>query len=130
MLEFKNSIGERLARRLNPSSKNHTLVQVQSEEHRNTDSERENEILTANQHGKDYNGGSSSQLWTPTVLRPWVFVAFATLFIAILIVVQVLYSVSIKNNGISASDAKFRYLWTYGPTAGRLLFLRMRGEQC
>ncbi|KAB8213305.1 hypothetical protein BDV33DRAFT_69402 [Aspergillus novoparasiticus] len=128
MLEFKNSIGERLARRLNPSSKNHTLVQVQSEEHRNTDSGRENETLTAHYHEKDYNGGSTSQLWTPTVLRPWVFVAFATLFIAILIVVQVLYSVSIKNDGISASDAKYRYLWTYGPTAVLIIVAGVWGQ--
>lgn len=126
MLEFKNSIGERLARRLNPGSKNHTLIQVQSEEHRDTDPSRENDTLTASYHGPDKNGGSPFQLWTPTVLRPWAFVAFATLFIAILIVVQVLYSVSTKNNGISASDAKYRYLWTYGPTAGRLLFSQTR----
>ncbi|KAE8413140.1 hypothetical protein BDV36DRAFT_39644 [Aspergillus pseudocaelatus] len=128
MLEFKNSIGERLARRFNPGSKNHTLVQVQSEEHRDTDPSRENDTLTASYHGPDKNGGSSSQLWTPTVLRPWAFVAFATLFIAILIVVQVLYSVSTKNNGISASDAKYRYLWTYGPTAVLIIVAGIWGQ--
>ena len=121
MLEFSNSIGERLARRLKPGSKNHTLAQVQSEEPRDRDPRHDNERLTASYHEQDDNGGSPSRLWTPTVLRPWAFVAFAALFIAILIVVQVLYSVSIKNNGISASDAKYRYLWTYGPTAGRLM---------
>ncbi|KAB8259372.1 hypothetical protein BDV32DRAFT_59412 [Aspergillus pseudonomiae] len=128
MLEFSNSIGERLARRLKPGSKNHTLVQVQSEEPRDRDPRHDNERLTASYHEQDDNGGSPSRLWTPTVLRPWAFVAFAALFIAILIVVQVLYSVSIKNNGISASDAKYRYLWTYGPTAVLIIVAGIWGQ--
>ncbi|KAE8374693.1 hypothetical protein BDV26DRAFT_295753 [Aspergillus bertholletiae] len=126
MLEFRNSIGESLAKRFNPGSKNHTLVQVRSDDYRDTNPRQENG--TSIYHGQENNRGRPSRLWTPTVLRPWAFIAFAILFIGILIVVQVLYTVSIKNNGISASDAKYRYLWTYGPTAVLIIVAGIWGQ--
>ncbi|OJJ30791.1 hypothetical protein ASPWEDRAFT_43643, partial [Aspergillus wentii DTO 134E9] len=58
------------------------------------------------------------QMWTPIILHPLVLIAFATLFAIFLIVTEVLYHFSNKNQGLSTSDQKYHYLWTYAPTAG------------
>ncbi|PYH96857.1 hypothetical protein BO71DRAFT_396652 [Aspergillus ellipticus CBS 707.79] len=56
-------------------------------------------------------------MWIPPVLRSASLATFAVLFAAMLIVVEVLYSVSNRNKGLSTSESKYHYLWTYGPTA-------------
>ncbi|KAE8394117.1 hypothetical protein BDV23DRAFT_179921 [Aspergillus alliaceus] len=123
-----SSFAERISRKWNPAAKKHTLIQVHSHERRDTastsESSQENE--TRYEYNHQNNGGP--KLWTPAVLRPLVFVAFAVLFVIILVVVQVLYSFSSRNNGLSASDPKYRYLWTYGPTAVLIIVAGIWGQ--
>lgn len=61
------------------------------------------------------------QMWVPPMLHSMTFVAFAFLFIVFIIVIEVLYVVSNRNEGLSSSQEKYHYLWTYGPTAGKSL---------
>jgi hypothetical protein len=116
---LNSSIAERLTRRVR-GGKDHTLIHVH-----NSNFSQGSETPLTGYLGQDYshcNDGNGSQLWTPTVLRPLILVAFAVISIAILIVTEVLFAFSNRNKGISASDPKYRYLWTYGPTAGRKAF--------
>ena len=55
--------------------------------------------------------------WNPPFLRKRTLGTFALLFAAIAAALQILHSVSQKNQGIANSDDSKRYLWTYGPTA-------------
>ncbi|KAE8356872.1 hypothetical protein BDV28DRAFT_41853 [Aspergillus coremiiformis] len=98
----------------NRSAKDHTLIQI------HPDISQENETSRPGLNG--------SQLWTPVVLRSWAFIAFAVLFATILIVVEVLYNYSNRNDGLSAIDAKYRYLWTYGPTAVLIIVAGIWGQ--
>ncbi|KAI5865702.1 hypothetical protein GGS23DRAFT_603248 [Durotheca rogersii] len=50
-------------------------------------------------------------------LRRPVFITFALLFVAMIVVLEVLFGLSKRNQGVTESDAGLRYLWTYGPTA-------------
>ncbi|KIV94088.1 hypothetical protein PV10_05244 [Exophiala mesophila] len=55
--------------------------------------------------------------WNPFFLRKWVLLCFALFFALVIASLQILYSVSRKNDGIATSDGGKHYLWTYGPTA-------------
>ncbi|PWY69494.1 hypothetical protein BO70DRAFT_365747 [Aspergillus heteromorphus CBS 117.55] len=64
-----------------------------------------------------HNHGLQRQMWTPAVLQTVSLAGFAVLFAAMLIVIAVLYWLSNRNEGLSTSESKYHYLWTYGPTA-------------
>ncbi|KAH0847288.1 hypothetical protein AYO21_07323 [Fonsecaea monophora] len=55
--------------------------------------------------------------WNPFFLRPWILIAFALFFVAVIVALQVVYTVSQNNYGIATSSDENHYLWTYGPTA-------------
>lgn len=55
--------------------------------------------------------------WDPPCLRRWVVIAFVVFYVAVIVAVQVIYSVSVNNNGIATTQSGRHYLWTYGPTA-------------
>jgi hypothetical protein len=58
-----------------------------------------------------------SQLWTPTFLnRTSLFVLLAC-STAVALTLPILYTISERNNGLCATEAKLYYLWTCGPTA-------------
>lgn len=57
-------------------------------------------------------------MWTPPILRSRALIAFAVLFAALLVVVEVLFRVSNENQGLGSSEPGWHYLWTYGPTGG------------
>ncbi|KAI1385478.1 uncharacterized protein F4822DRAFT_432330 [Hypoxylon trugodes] len=57
------------------------------------------------------------QPWLPLYSRRPVFVAFAILFGAMLISLEILFTLSRKHQGLTESSSNLRYLWTYGPTA-------------
>ncbi|KAI1126924.1 hypothetical protein F5Y10DRAFT_243779 [Nemania abortiva] len=58
-----------------------------------------------------------SLTWRPFYLRRVVLLAFITIFILIIITIEILLVVSNKNSGIATGNAAQHYLWTYGPTA-------------
>ena len=66
---------------------------------------------------KDDEGESSIQLWLPQILSHRSLTAFLACFVAIAIVLPTLYIVSQHRHGLSTTDVKYHYLWTYGPTA-------------
>ncbi|GKZ37496.1 hypothetical protein AbraIFM66950_009046 [Aspergillus brasiliensis] len=62
------------------------------------------------------------QMWSPVILRSVSLAVFVVLFISFIIVIEVLYSVSTQKEGLSTSEERYHYLWTYGPTAGEPSF--------
>ncbi|KAF7585421.1 hypothetical protein BBP40_010964 [Aspergillus hancockii] len=131
------SIVERLTRKLPPGGKDHALSQVHERKYPDTTSislsspNQGSETPLAGYSGEDpnpRNNDNESHLWTPTVLRPLVFLAFAVIFVAILIATEVLFAFSNRNKGISASPPKYRYFWTYGPTAVLIIIAGIWGQ--
>ncbi|KAK2757300.1 hypothetical protein FQN54_004814 [Arachnomyces sp. PD_36] len=57
------------------------------------------------------------QMWTPFVLRRRVLLGFAFLFLVMIIALEVILLYTNRNNGLTTSDPKKHYFWTYGPTA-------------
>ncbi|KAI0012194.1 hypothetical protein F4779DRAFT_569791 [Xylariaceae sp. FL0662B] len=57
------------------------------------------------------------QSWLPLYLRRIMFIAFAVLFGAMIVALEVLFAISEQHQGLTESYASLRYLWTYGPTA-------------
>jgi hypothetical protein len=62
-------------------------------------------------------GESLNAHWKPLFLRSPVLVGFCLFSIAILVSLQVILTVSTKNNGIATSSDDKHFLWTYAPTA-------------
>jgi Protein of unknown function (DUF3433) len=56
-------------------------------------------------------------MWTPLALRWTSLTAFGLAFAVILATLEILFYFSQRNNGLGQADAKYYYLWTYGPTA-------------
>ncbi|PYI10640.1 hypothetical protein BO78DRAFT_305655 [Aspergillus sclerotiicarbonarius CBS 121057] len=73
-------------------------------------------VRTVSQSDESLAGGHP-HMWIPAMLRSMTLVAFAILFIIFIIVIEVLYSVSCQKEGLSTSQERLHYLWTYGPTA-------------
>jgi hypothetical protein len=63
--------------------------------------------------------------WIPAALRRRSLLAFIAAYTVLILVLAVLFSYSNQHDGLATSDEKFHYLWTYGPTAGRLLAQRV-----
>ena len=59
------------------------------------------------------------ELWTPFILRKATLVGLACLFLLMIVVLEVIFYLSNKYQGISTSDPQKHYLWTYGPTVCR-----------
>lgn len=86
------------------------------------------------EHSKKYSVVTSSELpdgplppegraekvntgFNPLFTRRWILLCFAILWILIVISLQVIYSVSQKQQGLATPNQKLRLVWTYGPTA-------------
>ncbi|PYI19440.1 hypothetical protein BO99DRAFT_458912 [Aspergillus violaceofuscus CBS 115571] len=80
------------------------------------------------QDGENHPIRSWRHAWTPIILRSGTLAAFALLFAAMIVVVEVLSSVSARNQGISTSDSKYHYFWTYGPTAALTVVAALWGQ--
>lgn len=61
----------------------------------------------------------SRHRWNPKFLHPATLLGFAISYAAMIAALQILYSVSQRNHGLSTTDQKLHYLWTYGPTTGK-----------
>ena len=55
--------------------------------------------------------------WRPAYLRRRILCAFGLLFIGLTITLQLLLSISNKNQGLTSASSNLHYLWTFGPTA-------------
>ncbi|RAH42332.1 DUF3433 domain-containing protein [Aspergillus brunneoviolaceus CBS 621.78] len=80
------------------------------------------------QDGENHHAHPWRQAWTPTILRSATLVAFALLFAAMIVVIEVLSSVSARNQGLGTSESKYHYLWTYGPTAALTIVAALWGQ--
>lgn len=60
---------------------------------------------------------ASTQLWLPMLLKRFSLAGFLTCFLAIAIILPVLYAVSERRKGLSTANSRHHYGWTYGPTA-------------
>jgi hypothetical protein len=67
---------------------------------------------------------SVRQLWVPFVLQSASILLFIGAFTISLICIIILFIISNRRNGIASVNSKYYYLWTYGPTAGKLIFIR------
>lgn len=61
--------------------------------------------------------------WTPTLNRRRIICGFLLVHILLIVAVSVLAFYSAHNQGLATAEAKLRYSWTYGPTAGLLLLI-------
>lgn len=55
--------------------------------------------------------------FNPLFTRRWILLCFAILWVLIIISLQVIYTVSEKQEGLATPNTKLRLIWTYGPTA-------------
>jgi hypothetical protein len=62
-----------------------------------------------------------AELWIPWSLRCRFLISNCLLFAVFIVVLEVLYSISQRHNGLASSEEKLYYLWTYGPTASRYI---------
>lgn len=63
----------------------------------------------------------AAKRWTSFWLRKRVLIAFIVVFVAIFVALQVLYSISERDHGLTTSNDDYHYLWTYGPTGSMAL---------
>lgn len=72
-----------------------------------------------------FDQGHSARLWQPFFLRRSTFLAFIASFVALLAAIVTVYCYAARGDGkqgITTKGWNYYYLWTYGPTAGELLF--------
>ncbi|KAH6654280.1 hypothetical protein BKA67DRAFT_274348 [Truncatella angustata] len=60
--------------------------------------------------------------WRPFYLRRMVLLAFVAVMVIMTIALEVMYSLSVKRQGLVQSQSNLRYLWTYGPTTVLVVF--------
>jgi hypothetical protein len=60
-------------------------------------------------------------LWRPSYLQRSVLVGFAAVFGLLIILLQILYAISSRNQGLGSNNSDFNFLWTYGPAAAMTL---------
>lgn len=58
--------------------------------------------------------------WRPLMLRRWVLLAFAIVFLLLIASLEIILKVSTDRHGFGPTDSKLYYVWTYGPTAGKI----------
>lgn len=58
-----------------------------------------------------------AQLWLPNSLKIHSHTVFLAAFLALAVALPALYATSERRHGLSTTDVKYHYLWTYGPTA-------------
>jgi hypothetical protein len=57
--------------------------------------------------------------WRPLMLRRWVLITFAVLFILLIGTLEIILKVSTDRNGFGPAETNLYYVWTYGPTVGK-----------
>jgi hypothetical protein len=67
---------------------------------------------------------STTKLWTPLWLRRATLFGFSITFVALLMILSTLYSISVRKHGLGTSVQNYHYAWTYGPT---LVFVLISG---
>jgi hypothetical protein len=67
---------------------------------------------------------TTNRLWAPFVLRPVAILLFIGTFTIISICTIIFFIASNRHNGIASVNSNYYYLWTYGPTAGKLTFIQ------
>jgi len=67
---------------------------------------------------------SARQLWAPFVLQPAAILLSIGAFTISSIGIIILFVISNRQNGIASVNSNYYYLWTYGPTAGKLKFIQ------
>jgi len=79
---------------------------------------------------KDNEPIQRTELWTPFFLSKLAFVEFGFSFVAVAVVLGLLYAYSERNQGLATTGESMHYLWTYGPTAGVVGLNLTRRHKC
>ena len=79
-------------------------------------------IETCNQDGKESDERQGFSMWNPVWLWRTTLAGFMVVLILLIIALIVLYHFSNLHHGLSTQFPKHHYGWTYGPTAGGLMF--------
>jgi hypothetical protein len=53
------------------------------------------------------------------MLRSWVLILLAIMFVLLIGTLEVILKLSTDRNGFGPTESNLYYVWTYGPTAGR-----------
>lgn len=69
--------------------------------------------------------GYSYGMWTSVWLRPRTIMAFAAIFLALLLATAIIFHVAKANNGLATQQEHNHYAWTYGPTAVLTILLSL-----
>ena len=90
-----------------------------------------NGLTPANSVAENYNEAiQRTELWTPFFLSKLALVEFGFSFVAVAVVLSLLYAYSVRNQGLATTDESMHYLWTYGPTAGEIGIYLTRRHKC
>jgi hypothetical protein len=68
----------------------------------------------------DTGKAGSKSFWQPFYLQQTTLPGFFCLWVVTIVALQLLYSYSQRHHGLGTSEPSKHYLWTYGPTAGKL----------
>jgi hypothetical protein len=60
--------------------------------------------------------------WTPFVLRRWVLIGFSVTLLAIIIGLEIVQRICDSRHGFGPVESNLQYVWTYGPTAGKVSY--------
>lgn len=74
------------------------------------------ELARQDKQGNESNVSVNTR-YNPVFLRRWVLACFATLWISLLVGLQLLYTISQNQQGLTTTEENLRYLWVYGPTS-------------
>lgn len=86
---------------------------------------KKNSEVTAepyNQQEKRSDKGREPPMWNPFWLWRTTLMGFTFVLILLVAVLVILYHFSNLHHGLSAQSSSNHYSWTYGPTAGELIF--------
>lgn len=64
----------------------------------------------------EYGRHDSTAPWLPFYLRRTTSLLFLAIFAIMIVILETLFILSVRNSGLSAGTASMRYLWSYGTT--------------
>lgn len=65
--------------------------------------------------------GDAVNAWVPSMLRRGVLISFAITFLLLVTALEIVLRLSDERRGFGPTDSNLHYIWTYGPTAGKMI---------
>jgi hypothetical protein len=69
-----------------------------------------------------YETSAPGKPWKPLMMRRWVLLVLAVIFVLLIVGLEVVLKVSTDRHGFGPTDSNLYYVWTYGPTAGTWIY--------